>query len=59
MPEKKVQRIEKNTVRQYGIQSGRHLRPRQHLPAFPAALYGYASFCADASGLPFAAVESG
>ena len=58
MPEKKVQRIEKNTVCQYGVQSGRHLRPRQHLPAFPAAQYGYAGFCAYASGLPFAVLES-
>ena len=58
MPEKKVQRIEKNTVRQYGIQSSGNLRSRQHLPAFPAAQYGYAGFCAYASGLPFAVLES-
>ena len=58
MPEKKVQRIEKNTVRQYGVQSGGDLCSRQHLPAFPAPQYGYAGFCAYASGLAFAVLES-
>ena len=57
MPEKKVQRIEKIQFANMGYKAvGISC---QHLPAFPVAQYGYAGFCADASGLPFAALEFG
>ena len=60
MPEKKVQRIEKIQFANMGYKAvGIYARVSTCLPAFSAPQYGYAGFCADASGLPFAVLESG
>ena len=55
MPEKKVQRIEKIQFANMGYKAvGIYARVSTCLPAFSSPQYGYAGFCADASGLPFA-----
>ena len=59
MPEKKVQRIEKIQFANMGYKAVGIYARVSTCPAFPAAQYGYAGFCADASGLSFAAVEPG
>lgn len=58
MPEKKVQRIEKIQFANMGYKAvGIYARVSTCLPS-QLHSNGYAGFCADASGLPFAVLES-